>query len=293
MPDPIAAALTQAIGVNVIEGSAEPVGGGSIHQALRYRTKHGSLFVKVGTSATAAMFEAEADGLRALASPEAIRIPRVLALGEYSGRSFLCLEWLDLTAPTNVTEEKLGTQLAALHRSQSQAHGSHRDNFIGRAPQSNSSTSSWPQFFREQRLLPQLNLARKNGADAHTLDRGMQLAESLDAFFGGYRPAASLLHGDLWGGNWGATREGEPVLFDPAVYYGDRETDIAMTRLFGGFGARFYAAYQAAWPLDAGAVEREVLYNLYHVLNHFNLFGGSYLAQAGSMIERALAEVSS
>jgi fructosamine-3-kinase len=290
MPDPIAAALTQAIGVNVIEGSAEPVGGGSIHQALRYRTKHGSIFVKVGTSAAAAMFEAEADGLRALAKAEACRVPAVLALGEYSARSFLCLEWLDLTASSDIAEDTLGAQLATLHRTQAQAYGAHRDNFIGRTPQRNRSTSSWPQFFREQRLLPQLELARDNGADAHTVDRGLQLAESLDAFFGGHRPAASLLHGDLWGGNWGATREAAPVLFDPAVYFGDRETDIAMTRLFGGFGPRFYAAYQAAWPLDPGAAERAGLYNLYHVLNHFNLFGGGYLAQARGMIERVLAE---
>ncbi|HVF18179.1 MAG TPA: fructosamine kinase family protein [Steroidobacteraceae bacterium] len=291
MPDPIAAALTQAIGVNVIEGSAEPVGGGSIHQSLRYRTKHGSIFVKVGSIATAAMFEAEAVGLKALSDAEAIRVPTVLALGEYSDRSFLCLEWLDLTSTSEVAEEKFGSQLAALHRSQAQAYGAHPDNFIGRTPQSNRSTSNWPDFFREQRLLPQLERARHNGADSTTLHRGAQLAESLDAFFIDYQPAASLLHGDLWGGNWGATREGAPAIFDPAVYYGDREADIAMTRLFGGFGRAFYAAYEAAWPLDVGATEREVLYNLYHVLNHFNLFGGGYLAQARQMIERALAEV--
>jgi protein-ribulosamine 3-kinase len=288
MPDPIAAALTQAIGVNVIEGSAEPVGGGSIHQALRYRTKHGSVFVKVGPSATAAMFEVEAVGLKKLASAEAIRVPTVLAVGEYTGRSFLCLEWLDLISPSQAAEAKLGSQLAALHRSQARAHGSHADNFIGRTPQSNRSSSTWAEFFREQRLLPQLELARHNGADSRTLDRGMQLIESLDAFFSDYRPIPSLLHGDLWGGNWAATRDGEPAVFDPAVYFGDRETDIAMTRLFGGFGPSFYAAYEAAWPLDEGASQREVLYNLYHVLNHFNLFGGTYLAQARAMIERAL-----
>jgi fructosamine-3-kinase len=291
MRDPIAAALTEAIGVNVIEGSAEPVTGGSIHQALRYRTKHGSIFVKVGSSATAAMFEAEAVGLKALAAADAVRVPTVLALGEYTQRSFLCLEWLDLTSSSPLAEEKLGTKLAALHRTQARAYGSHPDNYIGRTQQSNHSTTNWSQFFREHRLLPQLELARRNGADSHTLDRGIKLADCINALFSGYQPVASLLHGDLWVGNWAATREGEPAIFDPAVYFGDRETDIAMTRLFSGFGPRFYAAYEAAWPLEAGAAEREVIYNLYHVLNHFNLFGGSYLAQARSMIERALNEL--
>jgi len=122
------------------------------------------------------------------------------------------------------------------------------------------------------------------------IDAGHRLCESLAAFFPGYRPPPSLLHGDLWSGNWGAVGAGEPVIFDPAVYYGDRETDLAMTRLFGGFGPAFYAAYESTWPLDPGASTRVTLYQLYHVLNHFNMFGGGYLAQARAMIERLLAQ---
>lgn len=148
-------------------------------------------------------------------------------------------------------------------------------------------------FLRQQRLLPQLALAVRSGAHATLIDRGHRLCERLEAFFGDYRPQPSLLHGDLWGGNWAADAQGRPVLFDPAVYFGDREADLAMTRLFGGFGAPVYAAYQAAWPLDAGAERRVALYNLYHVLNHFNLFGGAYQRQAQGMIQRLLAELGS
>jgi fructosamine-3-kinase len=291
MLDPIAGQLSKAIGAHVIEGSAAPVAGGSIHQALRYRTQHGSIFLKIGPPASKSMFVAEAAGLRSLTATNTIRVPAVLALGDIDDQAFVCLEWLDLVAPTRATATQLGERLAALHRVHSSDHGWTQDNFIGRTPQHNDQDDNWPRFFRERRLLPQLALARANRADRHTLDRGHQLTELLEAFFASYRPTPSLLHGDLWGGNWGAMRDGKPAVFDPAVYYGDRETDLAMTRLFGGFDAVFYAAYEAAWPLDAGASGRATLYNLYHVLNHFNLFGGGYLAQAKSMIERLLAEL--
>ena len=291
MADPIAGPLAKAIGVYVIEGSALPVAGGSIHQALRYRTPHGSVFLKIGPARGAPMFAAEGAGLRALAEANAIRVPAVLATGEIAGRAFLCLEWLELVAPTRVSAAGLGQRLAALHRCHTTEHGWEQDNFIGSTPQCNRRDASWPRFFRERRLLPQLDLARDNRADPLTLDRGQRLAESLEDFFTTHRPRPSLLHGDLWSGNWGATREGEPAVFDPAVYYGDREADIAMTRLFGGFDASFHAAYEADWPPEAGAAQRLTLYNLYHVLNHFNLFGGGYLTQARSMIDRLLAEL--
>jgi len=296
MADPIAGELSKWIGSPVIEGSAIPVGGGSIHQALRYRTHHGFVFLKVGAHAAKPMFESEAAGLRELARADAIRVPHVLALGATGDRTFLCLEWLELVAPTPALAAALGERLAALHRIRSSKHGWMQDNFIGRTPQRNDQHESWPRFFREQRLLPQLELAAQNRAHQHTLDRGHVLADALEALFASYRPAPSLLHGDLWGGNWGATvltrgSGSEPVLFDPAVYFGDRETDIAMTRLFGGFAAAFYDAYEATWPLDAGAPTRATLYNLYHVLNHYNLFGGGYLAQARTMIDRLLAEL--
>jgi protein-ribulosamine 3-kinase len=290
MRDPLVVALTRALGIRV-DDAATPVGGGSIHSAYRYRTERGQIFVKVCTLRAEAMLAAEADGLRELASAQAIRVPEVLALGKLEDRAFICLEWLAFGTPSRTANSRLGEQLAALHAKTAPEYGWHQDNFIGLTPQCNRPHASWPEFFRRCRLEPQLDLAERKGADKRLLDRGRLLCESISAFFATYRPVPSLLHGDLWGGNWGATRVGEPVIFDPAVYYGDRETDIAMTRLFGGFGAEFYAAYESAWPLDSGANVRTTLYNLYHVLNHYNMFGGSYLAQARAMIDELLAQV--
>ena len=291
MADFLATAIQHATGIRILDDRAQPVGGGSIHEARRYQSEHGSLFVKVGARSAAAMFEAEAVGLRTLATADAVRVPQVLGSGCTPDRAFLCLEWFDLSGATRGADKQLGEQLALLHRSHAAMHGAHSDNFIGSTPQSNRSHAHWPEFFRNQRLQVQLDLARTNGADAETLDRGQRLADSLHLFFTDYQPIPSLLHGDLWGGNAGVLATSEPVLFDPAVYYGDRETDLAMTRLFGGFGREFYAAYESVWSLDAGASTRQPLYQLYHVLNHFNLFGGSYLAQARGLMERLLAEL--
>jgi len=166
-----------------------------------------------------------------------------------------------------------------------------RDNFIGSTPQSNRSHASWPSFFAAERLRPQLALAQANGLPRATLSLGERLVEGVGAFFLDYRPQPCLLHGDLWAGNAGELPDGTAVIFDPAVYRGDREADLAMAELFGGFPEAFYAAYRAAWPLDPGFEVRKTLYNLYHILNHFNMFGASYLGQARRMIERLVAEL--
>jgi len=187
------------------------------------------------------------------------------------------------------TDELLGRQLAALHRVTHTRFGWHRDNTIGSTPQINTQKNDWVTFYREQRLRYQLELAAENGYGGSLQRRGEQLLERLPAFFISYRPRPSLLHGDLWGGNHAALTDGTPVIFDPAVYYGDREADLAMTELFGGFGSGFYSAYRAAWPLDPGYRVRKDLYNLYHVLNHLNLFGGGYRGQAEQMVDRLLA----
>jgi fructosamine-3-kinase len=179
----------------------------------------------------------------------------------------------------------LGAGLAALHRHTAALHGWHRDNSIGQTPQRNPQTDDWVAFFRAHRLQFQLELAAQNGYAGELQDRGKQLAERLGDFFEGYDPAPSLVHGDLWAGNWGVA-DGVPVIFDPAVYYGDRETDIAMTQLFGGFGDVFYREYALAWPLAPGSAERIELYQLYHVLNHLNLFGSGYLNQALAILRR-------
>ncbi len=165
------------------------------------------------------------------------------------------------------------------------------DNWIGRTPQPNGWQHDWIAFRREQRLGFQLQLAAQNGFGGALQRDGEQLLARLDGLFDGYVPVPSLLHGDLWGGNHGFLADGTPVVFDPALYVGDRECDLAMSELFGGFAADFYAAYRASWPLDAGYAVRKTLYNLYHILNHANLFGGGYAAQAARMTAALLAHI--
>ena len=229
------------------------------------------------------MFEAEADGLGELRSAGVLRVPEVFDCGIRNGQSFIEMERFSFDAPTTATEQQLGVQLAALHRQTSDQFGWIRDNTIGATPQLNRRSDDWVEFFRKQRLQFQLELAAKNGFGPQLQEAGRLLVSNLERLFDGYSPVASLLHGDLWAGNWGSVA-GEPVVFDPAVYYGDRESDIAMTRLFGGFGSAFYAAYLADWPLARGHEQRFKLYQLYHVLNHLNLFGDSYLGQARKLL---------
>jgi fructosamine-3-kinase len=244
--------------------------------------------VKLAAASQLSMLAAEAEGLRELASADAIRVPRVLAVGAASGHAWLALEWLDFGTSSGSTQAALGRQLARQHRKQSDRFGWKMDNTIGSTPQPNAWAEDWPTFFRERRLRYQLDLARRNGHGGRLQDRGAELLDRIPAFFASHSPAPSLLHGDLWGGNAGADSSGAPVIFDPAVYYGDREADLAMTRLFGGFSNCFHDAYHNEWPLPDGAAERVDLYNLYHILNHLNLFGTSYLSQALGLIERLL-----
>jgi fructosamine-3-kinase len=247
------------------------------------------MFVKVAPPEARAMLEAEAAGLAELEWAHAVRVPRVLASGHTEGAAFLALEWIETGAAGPECEARLGRELAALHAVTAPRFGWARDNTIGRTPQVNAASEDWAEFFRERRLRPQLDMAAAHGFADLPAAAGERLLESVQGLLAGHRPVASLLHGDLWGGNWLASAAGEPVLIDPAVYYGDRETDLAMTRLFGGFGEGFYQAYQAAAPLALGWQARAELYNLYHVLNHANLFGGGYARQARAMIEHLLA----
>lgn len=229
------------------------------------------------------MFAAEFAGLTELAGANAVRVPTPLLADATASDAFLAIEWLDLSAPSAAMHHRLGTQLALLHRHQGAQFGWHRDNTIGATPQPNAASLDWVSFYREQRLQHQLRLAARNGYSGRLQEQGTWLCDRLEKLFAGYQPLPSLLHGDLWGGNWSACSN-EPVIYDPAVHYGDRETDLAMTRLFGGFSADFYAAYDECWPLADGAAARIALYQLYHVLNHLNLFGGGYLAQAEALL---------
>ncbi|MBF0255146.1 MAG: fructosamine kinase family protein, partial [Gammaproteobacteria bacterium] len=274
----ISAMISQRSGVEFRPRQTQPLGGGCINQALMLSDGTSRWFVKLNRAERLEMFEAEAAGLEALAATGAIRVPQPLGAGVAGEQSFLVLEYLELGGRGDAAEA--GRQLAELHRHQAEAFGWQRDNCIGSTPQINTWQASWIDFWREQRLDFQLQLLKRNGlASGRLLSDAQILVQQLPALLT-HNPAPSLLHGDLWGGNLAYAAEGAPVIFDPAVYYGDREADIAMTELFGGFPQAFYTAYNQAWPLDAGYPRRKTLYNLYHILNHANLFGGSYLGQA-------------
>jgi fructosamine-3-kinase len=251
----------------------------------------GASFVKTGAASDLPRLLAEANGLAALRASGAVRVPQVHACGVVDGRARLEIEFLDLCGLDCASGALLGRQLADLHRHVGERFGWGEDNWIGGSPQLNGWRDEWPRFFAELRLRPQLQWAQGNGMDRKLVADGESLADRLAAFFVDYHPQPSLLHGDLWGGNASALPDGTPVIFDPAVYYGDREADVAMSELFGGFPGSFYAAYRMAWPLDPGYETRKTLYNLYHVLNHFNLFGAGYLGQARRMTGRLLAEL--
>ncbi len=260
--------------------------GGSINQAFRLAGEPRPLFVKTNRAAALPDFEAEAEGLASLGAAGGVAVPAVLASGCVGDVAYLALEWLELGGRTAAAQRRLGRGLARQHRATSKTFGWHRHNSIGATPQRNTPRGNWPDFYRDERLWFQFELARKNGLPDRQLMQGRRLAERLEAFFRDYQPTASLLHGDLWSGNWGADANGKPYVFDPAVHYGDREADLAMTRLFGGFGESFYSAYEEQWPLAPGWEQRADLYILYHLLNHFNLFGAGYLGQVAGCLAR-------
>jgi protein-ribulosamine 3-kinase len=224
-------------------------------------------FLKTNATQHEDAFAAEADGLQALRAA-GVRAPTALKHGVAGDRAYLLLEHLELGGTGDFAA--LGRMLAGGHRKAGPRFGWHRDNYIGATPQANGWEDNWARFWLERRLQPQLALAKRNGFDLG--------AEPVLDVLEGHDPVPSLLHGDLWRGNAGFTREG-PVVFDPAVYYGDREADLAMTELFGGFPPEFYDAYEAVFPVDRGYEKRKAVYNLYHLLNHLNLFGRSYLGQ--------------
>lgn len=278
-----------AVGVSISSSEpAVPVSGGDISAAWRLLTTNGALFVKTGPSSAIDMFVAEAEGLAEISATCTVRVPEVVAFGEAETGVFIALEWLDFEPSNVVMDRLLGEQLARMHETTRDAFGWHRDNTIGLTPQTNIKCRDWIEFFGEQRLGYQLRLAADNGHSGKLQDRGSKLLKRLPIYFDNLvSTEPSLLHGDLWSGNW-ACSDGHPVVFDPAVYYGDREADIAMTRLFGGFGDAFYDAYENHWPQRDGHHERQCLYQLYQVLNHLNLFGSGYLGRAMSLIDELL-----
>ncbi|MCX7093719.1 MAG: fructosamine kinase family protein [Methylobacter sp.] len=268
----------------------QSLAGGDINAAYRLQTEDRSFFVKLNRPERLSMFAAEAAGLQALAQTGTIRIPKLIACGNTPERAFLVLEYIALNRLNTRSEQLLGQQLAQLHRQKQAYFGWHRDNTIGSTAQVNGHYHDWLTFWQERRLGYQLALAAEHGYGGRLQALGEQLLRNLKPLFSGYRPQPALVHGDLWGGNAAADEQGNPVIYDPACYFGDRETDIAMTELFGGFSSAFYQAYQAAYPLDPGYSRRKALYNLYHILNHLNLFGQGYLHQAENMLSKLLTD---
>jgi len=265
------------------------MGGGCINSAYRVSDGNTHFFVKLNNIEHGDMFETEALSLKEMSDLGTVRVPEPICSGQFNSQAYLVLEYLALSGRPKSAE--FGEQMAAMHQITARQYGWIRDNTIGSTPQQNRLTDNWVDFWREQRLLPQLKLAETKGYAQALFPVTDRLLANFDCLFDNYSPQASMLHGDLWGGNAAALADGTPVIFDPALYYGDREADIAMTYLFGGFDAHFYAAYNEAWPLDEGFKVRKTFYNLYHILNHLNLFGTGYLGQAISMTERVLTEI--
>lgn len=284
-------AIKDATGEAFSPEPPQPVGGGCINDARRLSDGRRSYFVKTNRAERLPMFEAEAAGLALLREPAALRVPAPICHGTANGQAYLVLEYVPMGRAGADGWQRMGSGLAEIHAFRATRHGWDRDNTIGTTEQPNTWSGDWVAFFREQRLRFQLQLAADGGHGGALLERGERLAGALRALFRDYEPVPSLLHGDLWSGNADFDADGAPVVYDPAVYFGDRESDIAMTELFGRFPEAFYAAYEAAWPLDAGYTVRRDLYQLYHVLNHLNLFGGGYRGSAMRLIDRLLAEV--
>lgn len=267
------------------------IGGGCINQTCQLIGAEHTYFLKLNRESLLPMFEAEFAGLLEMAATATVSVPRPVTCGISGDQCFLIMEMIHLGRGSRHSDILLGRQLAQMHQLAQPFFGWHRDNTIGSTPQLNTRSQDWIDFWKRQRLGFQLQLAADNGYTGRLQRNGERLCTQLHHFFSGYQPRPALLHGDLWGGNAAVDQQGQPVIFDPACYYGDPEADLAMTELFGGFSADFYAAYREFRALDPGYASRKNLYNLYHILNHLNLFGGSYLNQAEHMLNGLLAEL--
>jgi fructosamine-3-kinase len=284
MWDNIAKQISDVTGEKFPLGDRRSVGGGCINQGYRVTGGNHTYFVKLNRAVDLPMFEAEALGLQQMRDTHTIRVPQPICTGISDDSAYIVLEWMELASRADTQAfREMGRKLAALHQySGSDQFGWSRNNTIGSTPQINTWTPDWTEFWAQHRIGFQLQLARRKGGH---FPEGDRLIDAIPKLLAGHTPQPSLVHGDLWGGNAAVTQSGEPILYDPATYYGDREVDLAMTELFGGFSSAFYQGYNEVWPLSPGYEQRKTLYNLYHILNHFNLFGGGY----GSQANRAIA----
>ena len=285
----LGATLAQQLQLPPGEARVTSMSGGDINQACRLELGKKRFFVKLNRAELLPMFDAEKAGLDVIRQSHTLRVPEVLMTGVEGDHAFIVMEFIELGG--RLDADRFAVALAAMHNSCNRQFGFYGDNTIGSTAQVNTFSDDWVDFWRRHRLGFQLDLARQNGLETRLIDAGHRLAEKLGSFFSTYQPRPSLLHGDLWSGNQGSDAEGNPVIYDPACYYGDHEADLAMMELFGHPGERFFAAYTEAFPIDSGYSQRRELYNLYHILNHALLFGGAYIAQASRMTNNLLAEV--
>ena len=278
----IARTISQATGQEFAIANTNSVSGGCINQGYKISGDNAEYFVKLNDASQIEMFIAEAVGLKQMYATETITVPQPICYGTVDSSSYIVLQWLDLGRGSDRSYREMGRSLAAMHRQgTAERFGWERNNTIGSTPQINTQNDNWADFFAEQRIGYQLKLAKRRGGSFPDTNK---VVEAVRDKLTNRQPEASLVHGDLWSGNAAIASDGSPVILDPATYYGDRETDLAMTELFGGFPAAFYQGYNEAWQLDSGYQQRKSIYNLYHVLNHFNLFGGGYANQAKRII---------
>lgn len=278
--------LTEKLGLKICDSAITPVSGGCINECYRFKSDIYSFFVKLNSAAKyPGMFAAEAKGLNLLKAANAIFVPQVLDAGEVEEQSYLMLEYIEPGKRIPCFFEEFGHAMALLHRNTATSFGLDHDNYIGSLPQSNKQYDNWSDFFVEERLEKQVKLAKdKKKLDSVTVRRFDRLYAKSEQLFPHEPPA--LLHGDIWNGNYMTAPDGKACIFDPAVYYGHREMDIAMTKLFGGFADEFYRAYNSCYPLEKGWEERQDIANLYPLMVHVNLFGGNYLMDVKKILNR-------
>jgi protein-ribulosamine 3-kinase len=278
--------LAELTGKKLKVNKVHSVSGGCISSAWRISTDNEQYFLKEANGSESNLLKAEERGLQELALCSEVKSPLCYGFLKAESKGYLLLEFLELKSHCPQSQSLLGTQLATMHKRTAKKHGFYEDNYIGSQPQINTWTGCWLEFFINCRLMPQVN----NTKNTAIIQKSIKLSNKLPDFFKGYSPSPSLLHGDLWSGNTASLSDATPVIFDPATYYGDRETDIAFTEMFGGFTSGFYEAYSDNYPLHKGYQQRKILYQLYHYLNHANIFGGSYLQKASRILDTLISK---